>query len=293
MIKRKKVLLSVIKAFGGKLDKVRLMKLMLILGNDYGVRYYDFVPYQQGCFSFTMYDDIRGLSSDYLIEGSKDVSLTQPMGYEEAEAMPLEEAAIQAMADKFLNYDREDLIRYTYSKYPYYASRSNLKQYITTEIRNDIKAILPLDETASLFTIGYEGKSLEEYFNTLIIKNIKILIDVRKNPVSMKYGFSQRILKRTSEKMGIEYVHIPELGIESDKRKKLRSFEDYKELFRHYEQTVIPLCREQLEYISGLISSKKRVALTCFEADPAFCHRSIVAKNLAMLPAWDFPIRNL
>ncbi|WP_348602891.1 DUF488 family protein [Bartonella tribocorum] len=49
------------------------------------------------------------------------------------------------------------------------------------------------DEKFCFFTIGYEGKSLENYLNCLLENNIKILCDVRKNPISRKYGFSKRL----------------------------------------------------------------------------------------------------
>ncbi|WP_200885350.1 DUF488 family protein [Jejuia pallidilutea] len=51
----------------------------------------------------------------------------------------------------------------------------------------------------TLFTIGYEGISLEHYLNKLIRNNIKLLCDVRKNALSMKYGFSKSQLKNACE----------------------------------------------------------------------------------------------
>jgi len=53
----------------------------------------------------------------------------------------------------------------------------------------------------TLFTIGYEGISLEEYFNRLIKNDVKVLVDVRNNPLSMKFGFSKTQLKRFCEKL--------------------------------------------------------------------------------------------
>lgn len=67
--------------------------------------------------------------------------------------------------------------------------------------------------------IKQENRDIDEFANQLLLKNIKVLCDVRKNPISMKYGFSKKQLKDTFEKIDIKYVHIPELGIDSDKRK--------------------------------------------------------------------------
>ena len=88
----------------------------------------------------------------------------------------------------------------------------------------------------SFFTIGYEGSSFEGYLNRLIKHNVKILIDVRRNPLSRKYGFSKKTLSDTVRKLGIEIVHIPELGITSEKRRELHTQDDYDRLFESYEK---------------------------------------------------------
>ena len=59
------------------------------------------------------------------------------------------------------------------------------------------------------------------------------------NAYSQKYGFSKTQLTKACEGVGIEYIHIPELGIESDKRKDLKSQEDYDTLFEDYENTTL------------------------------------------------------
>ncbi|WP_375634695.1 MULTISPECIES: DUF488 family protein [unclassified Bartonella] len=59
---------------------------------------------------------------------------------------------------------------------------------------------------ALFFTIGYERKSFEDYFNQLIKNNIKLLYDIRKNPISRKYGFSKRQLEKVVNNIDIEYM---------------------------------------------------------------------------------------
>ena len=41
----------------------------------------------------------------------------------------------------------------------------------------------------------------------LIREDVKLLCDVRKNPLSMKFGFSKNQLKGILEGVGIEYIH--------------------------------------------------------------------------------------
>ncbi|WP_375695226.1 DUF488 family protein [Bartonella sp. AC90GZZY] len=84
--------------------------------------------------------------------------------------------------------------------------------------------ILPLtkDEKFCFFTIGYEGKLLENYLNFLMKNNIKILCVVRKNLISRKRGFSKGQLEKAVRNIDIEYIHMPELGIASEKRRNFK-----------------------------------------------------------------------
>lgn len=139
---------------------------------------------------------------------------------------------------------KKDLLRTVYLNYPYYTIYSTIKDKVLTtqeqeNINNIIELNYKLNETSTiLFTIGYECISFEEYINKLITNNIKVLIDVRKNPFSHKFGFSKNTLASVVNKIGIEYVHIPELGIISEKRQTLKTLDDYKTLFDEYEKTL-------------------------------------------------------
>lgn len=55
---------------------------------------------------------------------------------------------------------------------------------------------------------------LEQYLNKLIENDVKVLCDVRRNPISMKFGFSKHQLIKACNGVGIEYKHIPEVGID-------------------------------------------------------------------------------
>jgi len=127
--------------------------------------------------------------------------------------------------------------------------------------------------TPTLFTIGYEGLGIEEYINKLVQNNVEVLIDVRKNPFSYKFGFSKKILQNYAEDAGMEYVHIPALGIDSYKRKELKTQDDYNILFKEYETQLEDKQRE-LNLVIDLLNKNKRIALTCFEKKPEMCHRT-------------------
>ena len=50
-------------------------------------------------------------------------------------------------------------------------------------------------KTYDLFTIGYEGRNIEEFISHLKDFNIPRLIDVRKIPLSRKKGFNKKAMK--------------------------------------------------------------------------------------------------
>jgi uncharacterized protein (DUF488 family) len=66
-----------------------------------------------------------------------------------------------------------------------------------------IKRAQPVLQAPRLCTIGYEGRSLEDYLNVLLQEGVTLLCDVRRNPLSRKYGFSKSTLSRCCEEVGM------------------------------------------------------------------------------------------
>jgi uncharacterized protein (DUF488 family) len=132
-------------------------------------------------------------------------------------------------------------------------------------------------------TIGYEGRSLESYLNELLRDGVTMLCDVRRNPLSRKYGFSKGTLSKACEGVGILYEHLPELGIASEQRQELHTQADYDALFAEYERENLPQQRAALDKIQGWVAAGERVALTCFEHLPRQCHRHCVAEALEQM----------
>ena len=136
-----------------------------------------------------------------------------------------------------------------------------------------------------LATIGYEGRSYEAYFNELLRSGISRLCDVRRNPLSRKWGFSKRLLSQGCAELGIRYEPFRELGIESGARANLGDRAAYERLFAQYEATTLPRCRDAVARIAGWIDAGERVAITCYERDAGDCHRSRVAKAIVATAA--------
>ena len=161
----------------------------------------------------------------------------------------------------------KEIMEYAYRKFPDYAIKSKLLPC------QDVKRFDP-----GLFTIGYEGRDIDLFLNILIQNAIDLLVDVRKNPFSMKFDFTKNNLKNDLENSEIRYLHIPELGIEGEKRKGLLTLKDYEKLFENYEKMTIKENPGLLDKITELRRSY-RVALMCFEADVNMCHRGVIARN--------------
>jgi uncharacterized protein (DUF488 family) len=132
----------------------------------------------------------------------------------------------------------------------------------------------------AVYTLGYEGLSIDEFFGLLTENGILHLIDVRRDPVSRRYGFHKKTLSNLCEGYGIEYTHLPELGIESKYRKGLKTEADRKALLSRYEAETISREKEAVALLSRLMSERPCV-LVCVESDPNRCHRSILAKAVA------------
>uniref|UniRef100_UPI0035CED091 DUF488 family protein n=1 Tax=unclassified Bartonella TaxID=2645622 RepID=UPI0035CED091 len=97
--------------------------------------------------------------------------------------------------------------------------------------------------------------------------------DVRKNPISRKHGFSKRQLEQAVSNIDIEYMHMPEFGIASEKRRNLKTQKDYDRLFEDYQNTTFKNNFCAINKLYQMFLNKKRVAITCFEANVCMCHR--------------------
>lgn len=186
------------------------------------------------------------------------------------------------------------LMKHTYINFPFYAIKSEASEKILNDQQlENINTVKPKGNKTVLFTIGYEGISLEKYLVRLLQHNVKVLVDVRNNPLSMKYGFSKSQLKRYCESLNIQYVHIPEVGIQSEQRQELNTQADYDNLFALYRKNNLKMTTNKQSQILNLLKEQKRIALTCFEADICQCHRKHLAEAIAALPGFTYEVKHI
>lgn len=129
-------------------------------------------------------------------------------------------------------------------------------------------------------TIGYQERSQEEFLGLLIRNQITLVCDVRANPFSRKPGFSKRRLAEACEAAGIQYQHLPELGIPKEARKGVKTPEQYQALFERYAREMLPKQSAALERIHRWVKESYRVVLLCYERLPEECHRLRIAQAL-------------
>lgn len=274
LIHRTKILLSVLQELGGELNDARMQQLLFLYCKEFVKRdeYYEFIPLNGNPYSVQAVEDKGSLAHKKLLEKSSEWALKPTTKRFATDLDFFEKIAIQDLKNKCLLQSDEELAQHIAVNYPFN---------------------FPDHNDTAFFTIGYEGISPEAYINLLLQNGVRLLVDVRKNAFSQKYGFSKADLASILPRVGVEYLHMPELGIESEKRQSLNSDNDYEELFKEYDQTTIPKQQAALDKLQKLLEEKQRIAITCFEADPYHCHRSRVVKALKAREQFTYKVEHL
>lgn len=267
--KRQRFLLSFLSQIRDSVTVTDLQKLVFLYTMKENSDYYEFIPYKFGSYSFQLSEDIDILRRDSFLstEGSRIL------------------ASKRYPSEVFFSIASErgdNLIRKAYREYPYYAINSEITgRLFSGEEAEQFKHGREkyIQSAQVLFSVGYEGRSIEAFINTLIRNDVRLLCDVRRNPLSRKFGFSKSKLQHVVETVGIKYIHIPDLGIESNKRSSLDTIEDYQSLFEDYARN-LPTLNKQLNHLYSLLNTDVRIALMCYEKEPEMCHRHVIRDYL-------------
>jgi uncharacterized protein (DUF488 family) len=283
LFERQRLLLTMLDALGGPVANTDFQKLLFLYTRQCEESpTYEFVPYKFGAFSFTSYADKRRLSEAGLLTEDEDQWQLTDQGRLMAREQALEPLAVARFSREHAGLRGNALIAEQYRKFPYFATRSEIVEKVLpdAESRRRVIEARPPRARAGLATIGYEGRSLDAYLNALLKNSVTLLCDVRRNPLSRKYGFSKSTLSNACGGVGIRYEHLPELGIDSAERRDLKTQADYDALFDRYARESLPKQGAALSRIRHWLEEGERVALTCYEALPCQCHRHCVAEAL-------------
>jgi len=293
---RQRFLLNLLQALGGEVGHTDFQKLLFLFTQEFQSKpAYDFVPYKFGGFSFTSYADKCRLVDHGLLEPDESTWRLTPSGRAKAKPDHPTAVALYKFCRAYGQLRGDSLLANIYRRYPYYATRSEIADKVVhdADTRRRIAEATPPKGGAGLLTIGYEGKTLEAFLNQLLQESVTLLCDVRRNPLSRKYGFSKSTLADACENVGMRYEHLPELGIASEERQDLRTQADYDALFAEYGRHYLPEQSAALSKVGGWIRDGQRVALVCYELIPEQCHRHCVAEALAARIGKSLRVRHL
>ena len=132
-------------------------------------------------------------------------------------------------------------------------------------------------------TVGYQATTVQNFLRALTEHGVELLVDVRAVASSRRPGFAKTALAANLAGAGIEYLHLRGLGTPADGRTAARAgrHEEMRRIFLAHMKT--DAAQADLDVLADIVRSGRRACLLCFEADPAHCHRSLVAAALARL----------
>ena len=279
MLRRQKTILALLAESQRPVTSTVLVKLAFLLRREtvlgHDSTFYDFLPHLYGPFSFALYRELDCLQRDGLLtEVHERLALNGTAIRairDHIAALPDDvRSAVKLVTKKYGSYDHRQLLSDIYCRYPWYATRSE-----RTDLKPPGLKARKLAQPA-VYTVGYQQKSVDGFFDGLLRAGIQLVVDVRANPVSRKYGFARSSMCSIAEKVGMEYCHLPRLGIPSEDRADLGTQVSYKHLLDMYERDILPDRRDDVTELSGMMKSKPSV-LVCMEQDVSCCHRSRLA----------------
>ena len=131
-----------------------------------------------------------------------------------------------------------------------------------------------------IFTVGYEGITVDELIAALRKAGVERIIDVRALPLSRRPGFSKTPLRAALEEVGINYVHLRALGTPAEGRQAARKGQHALLAQIYADQLELPEAIVQAAQLREL-AAEKPSALLCFERDPEHCHRSLLIEAVS------------
>jgi len=273
---------------GGESSTLHLVKWAFLIREESvskgGPSFYEFVPHKYGPYSFCVAQEMNALAEQGYLEVIESDNRTTwrvtALGKTAGNGTPAQVAKdARQIHWRYGKMTTDALLENIYPRYSWFTVNSQIKKL---EKKPNAKP--------AVYTAGYEGVTVDGFLNVLMRAGIQRIIDVRNNPVSRRYGFHKSTLNRLAGFVGIEYAHVPELGIHSENRQELESQADYDALFEVYRAKTLKGESSAVKRVSKLVEEKPSV-LVCMEANPCQCHRSHLAAAVSVEST--LPIKHL
>ncbi len=147
-----------------------------------------------------------------------------------------------------------------------------------------------------IVTIGVYGFDKERFFQALLDANVDTFCDIRRRRGmrGSEYAFvNSTALQEKLRELGIRYMHVKDLAPSKAIREKQKQEDEKygvakrsrKGLGQAFIQDYEQQCLSSFDvhkFMEMLGSETKVVGLFCVEREPEACHRSLVAKKLAV-----------
>jgi Protein of unknown function, DUF488 len=272
MLNRQKAILQLFKLADQPLDRSKLNSFAYLVktttASKGGETFYDFLSDGDQLFSFTL---------------DQEVAKLQQHGYlsdDGTSGLRLESQAIPAVSKALL----DDLKMIAQPGATSRFSAEQVAQQVSThDSKRAQRSVYGDDDRrthSTIFTCGYEGKTVEAFLDMLLRAKVQTILDVRRNPIARRFGFHKSTLSRLAAQVGIRYLHFPDLGVPSEFRQNLVTEQDYARLFRYYANSVLAEQEAAIDELCQTVNQSSS-SLLCKEADPTCCHRSVLAKHLS------------
>ena len=85
-----------------------------------------------------------------------------------------------------------------------------------------------------IFSLGYEGRRMEDFIDRLEENKITELVDVRNHAFSWNKDFSMKALNENLNASGIKYVNLPRLGAPKEIRMEIKENNNPGKFFHEY-----------------------------------------------------------
>jgi uncharacterized protein (DUF488 family) len=131
----------------------------------------------------------------------------------------------------------------------------------------------------TVWTIGYEGRTLDQLVADLRTAGVEQVVDVRELPLSRKRGFSKSSLAAALQAAGLAYVGARRVGAPREARHALRDGGAWAPFANAY-LAHLDAQGDALREVERLVRERP-TALLCYERDGLACHRSLLAGRLA------------
>ena len=147
-------------------------------------------------------------------------------------------------------------------------------------VKSLVNPEFPFSNLMKVFTLGYQGLSLEKYVETLVAANVGIVLDVREVAWSYNRRYIKSVLQKTLLEANIKYTHLRVCGNPSANRKTATSVEECLSRYQDYLKENLECLEILWEYVEQASRRNQPACLTCFENKPEECHRKILTDAL-------------